>query len=104
MFFGVAHATGELLDAKLRPVHERLDELSKRLDQRIAFGTLPEEREGHPKRLVALLVTTMLAIAAVVLAGRMVLGTADGSRQTSSPTSGRLLFRTNSRIQLADSS
>lgn len=78
----------QLLEARLRPLRARLDELAKRLDQYPErFGGLEDEpRERHPKRLVALLATTVVAIAAVVLAGRMVIGLTDsGSRQAGAP-------------------
>src|SRR5579862_3153276 len=83
-----------MLEGKLRPLHDRLDELTKKIEQRPEWSAAAaaEPRERHPKRLVALLTTTVVAIAVVVFAGRMVLAGAGGSRVGSSPAAGQQVY------------
>jgi hypothetical protein len=84
-----------MLEAKLRPIQEQLDELSRKLNQRPEWSAAAAEeaRQRHPKRLAALLVTTVVAVAAVVFAGRMVLGgTGSSTRPGSGPAAGQPIY------------
>ncbi|HVA23802.1 MAG TPA: hypothetical protein VMW62_05360 [Chloroflexota bacterium] len=76
----------ELLDEKLRPIKAALDEHSRKLDQQA------ERPEHHLKRFLAALFI-VVAVIAVVLAGRALMGRLDsGPGQSSAPASGRLLY------------
>ena len=76
-----------LLEAKLRPIHEKLDALSH------AEAPRASKYAGMPRpRLLAALGMTVVVVAVVVLAGRFILASSDGGASQTPAGSGRLLY------------
>jgi hypothetical protein len=77
---------GELLDEKLRPIKAKLDEHSRKLDER-------DDRPELPFKWPLAVASIVVVVVAVVLIGRAVLGNLDGSAgQSAKPAAGRLLY------------
>jgi hypothetical protein len=81
-----------LLDDKLRPIHAKLDEHSRKLE-RPPVALEPEPARPAVGKLAIGIVSVLVVIVAIVLVGRMLLGvTSSGSGQAVAPGPGRLLY------------